>query len=146
MRQALFNSLMTITGNEPLRTVARSVGADLGRGIDLVRAKLDELIMDGFNFSEIDLIEASMRKSSLIQANFAGANLWKAKIVDSNLAQVDLTDARLWDARIERSNLWQARFLTRHINDHSSLAESYLQGGVWPSDIDPRRMGAKFDN
>ena len=85
VRQVLFNSLVLITGNRSLRAVAQSAGTDLGRGIDLVRAKLDQLIMDGFDFSGIDLIEASLTKSSLIRARFVGANLltrtWRRPIL-----------------------------------------------------------------
>jgi hypothetical protein len=144
VRQVLFNSLVLITGNRSLRAVAQSAGTDLGRGIDLVRAKLDQLIMDGFDFSGIDLIEASLTKSSLIRARFVGANLWKATLNDSNLAEADFTDAKLWDAKLEHANLQKAKLLTGsdNINAYTSLHEADLLGAEWSSAIDPRAMGA----
>jgi len=109
VRQALFNSLVAITGSRSVGAVAREAGCNLGRGIDLVRAKLDQLIMDGFDFSDVDMTEASMDRCSAIGAKFMRANLWKAVIRNANLHAADLTDAKLWDATLEHIDFSHAR-------------------------------------
>jgi hypothetical protein len=141
VRQMLFNSLLAIQGKASLKDVAKSVGEDLGRGIDLVRARLDDLIMDGFNFDGIDMTEASMVRSSMQRARFVGAKLWKAKLCHANLLEADLTKTELWDANLEHADLRRAKLLTEEV-DHMSIKGANLSGGEWSGRIDPRAMGA----
>jgi uncharacterized protein YjbI with pentapeptide repeats len=138
VRQVLFNSLVAITGNATLKIVAQAAGTDLGRGIDLIRAKLDEIIMDRFDFSGIDLTDASIGRSSAIGAKFVGAKLWKARIMHTNFQDADFTNAELWDATFEHVDLKRTLLHTDYVNHNTWFRDSDTEGATWSKRIHER--------
>ena len=98
---------IVLQGPEAIKTWRKSHPNDI---MDLSKANLRELELDGADLSGANLNKAILFRSKLAYANFSKAKLTKAILVDTdlrgaNLSCADLRDADLWGANLRVSIL-----------------------------------------
>lgn len=119
VRQALIDAL-----GEMLRKSRRHSLTPL----NLIDAKLDELIIFGFRFDKSDLTQAILCHSDLGDTSFINAKLWRADLSHAKLTNTDFTDAQLWDTNFSHANLENSLILTPHVNEQTRFEKANLKG------------------